>query len=79
MWDQLPAETLPRSLVSQAKMEERALLEVDLLPFITHFRAEAIMNGVTDANWNAYIRELETRYRYNDWLRWHQDYVDGRF
>ena len=78
-WNYLPDEVLPRALASPAKVEERALLELDLLPFINSFRADAILNGLTDAKWNTYVNELQNRYRYNDWLKWHQDFVDGRF
>jgi putative aldouronate transport system substrate-binding protein len=75
----IPNETLPRALVPSERIEQRALIEVDLFPFITQFRAEAIMNGVTDATWNAYVRDLDARFRYTEWLRWQQDFVDGRF
>jgi putative aldouronate transport system substrate-binding protein len=78
-WDFLQKEWVPQSIVRSDKTEERVLIEVDMNPFIDQFRAEAVMNGVTDASWNAYVRDLETRFRYNDWLKWYQDYVDGKF
>jgi putative aldouronate transport system substrate-binding protein len=78
-WSYMPTEWIPRSLASPDKVEERSLIELDLLPFINTFRADAILNGVTDAKWNAYINDLNNRYRYNDYLKWHQDYCDGKF
>jgi putative aldouronate transport system substrate-binding protein len=78
-WSYMPTEWVPRSLASPDKVEERSLIELDLLPYINTFRADAILNGVTDAKWNAYVNDLNTRYRYNDYLKWYQDYCDGKF
>ncbi|MCL2833379.1 MAG: extracellular solute-binding protein [Treponema sp.] len=72
-------EDLPRSIVPAAQSDQRALIEVDLLPFAAEFRADAILNGVTDAKWNAYVNDLQNKYRYNEYLKWHQDWVDGKF
>ena len=72
-------EDMPRSIVPSGPSDDRALIEVDLLPFANEFRADAIVNGLTDAKWNAYVRDLETRFRYNEYLKWHQDWVDGKF
>ena len=79
IWDFMPDETLPRAIAPPDKIDERALIEVDLLPFLAAFRADALLNGLNDAKWNTYVNELQNRYQYNQWLQWHQDYVDGRF
>ena len=72
-------EAMPRSIVPSDQSDIRALIEVDLLPFANEFRADAIVNGITDAKWNAYVNDLVTKYQYNEYLRWHQDWVDGKF
>jgi len=79
IWEFMPKESVPRALAKQDKIDERTLIEVDLLPFINAFRADALLNGVTDAKWNAYVNDLQNKYQYNKWLQWYQDFVDGKF
>ena len=34
------------------------------------------MEGLDDASWDAYCKRLEDL-RYNDYLQWYQDFMDG--
>jgi len=79
MWDLIPNERIPRSMVSADKIQERTFIEIDLMVFMREFRADAILNGITDAKWNTYVRDLDTRFKYNEWIKWYQDYVDRKF
>jgi putative aldouronate transport system substrate-binding protein len=79
VYEFLPNEAMPRHVAPREKMEEKSLIEIDLLKFISQFQAEAILNGLTDAAWDAYVKQLDTTYRYKEWLQWQQDYVDHKF
>jgi putative aldouronate transport system substrate-binding protein len=71
-------DNMPQSIVPDAQSETRTLIEADLLPLIAQFRAEAIVNGITDAKWNAYVKQLED-FRYSEYIKWNQDFYDGKF
>jgi putative aldouronate transport system substrate-binding protein len=70
-------EPSPRFLLIPERANELSLLEVDLIPFIDQFRDDAILNGLTDSKWNAYVKELDT-YRYKDYLEFKQKYYDNK-
>ena len=53
----------------------RTFIETDLFAYIKQFRAQAIMNGFTDAEWDAYVERLD-QLQYQEWLQWYQRY-DG--
>ena len=36
-----------------------AAIEADLLPFIDQKRAEFVINGITDEQWEEYVQELD--------------------
>ncbi len=67
---------LPQIYVSSEAIEERSFIETDLTDYIKQFRAQAIMEGVTDDEWTAYCQRLEDL-QYSTWLQWYQDYIDG--
>jgi putative aldouronate transport system substrate-binding protein len=73
----LSDEPLPTYAIPKAAQDERTLIETDLLPVINSFRANSVINGVTDTSWNVYLKQLET-YRYNDYLAWHQRWYDHK-
>ena len=50
--------------------------KTDLFAYIKQFRAQAIMNGFTDAEWDAYVERLD-QLQYQEWLQWYQDMYDG--
>lgn len=49
------------------KLEERSFIELELKEYIDSFHAEAIMNGVTDASWEAHLEQLKA-VGYYEWL-----------
>lgn len=69
-------DQMPKSYVSPEAIDERAFIETDLFSYIKQFRSQAILDGFTDADWDAYCTKLESL-RYNDWLQWYQDFHDG--
>jgi len=73
----LPKEDqLPQIYVSTEAIDRRTFIETDLFAYIKEFRAQAIMNGFTDDEWNNYVSQLDA-YGYQDWLQWYQDMMDG--
>ena len=67
---------LPQSYVSPEAIDERAFIETDLKSYIKQFRSQAILDGFSDADWDAYVARLESL-RYGDWIQWYQDFHDG--
>lgn len=73
----LPKEDqLPQIYVSTEAIDQRTFIETDLFAYIKEFRAQAIMNGFTDDEWNNYVSQLDA-FGYQDWLQWYQDMMDG--
>ena len=73
----LPKEDqLPQIYVSTEAIDQRTFIETDLFAYIKEFRAQAIMNGFTDDEWNNYVSQLDA-YGYQEWLQWYQDMMDG--
>lgn len=67
---------LPQLYVTQEATDERSFIETDLFTEVKKFRAQAVMEGLDDASWDAYCKRLEDL-RYNDYLQWYQDFMDG--
>lgn len=67
---------LPQIYVTPEATDERAFMDTDLYAYVKQFRAQAVTDGFTDADWDAYLKRLE-ELRYSDWLQWYQDYMDG--
>jgi len=67
---------LPQIYVSPEAIDERSFMETDIFAEVKKFRAQAVMDGFSDSDWDAYCKRLEDL-RYNDWLQWYQDYMDG--
>lgn len=40
--------------------------------------ATSIMNGVTDADWEAHLANAEM-YGISQWAQWYQDFIDNNF
>ena len=56
--------------------EEYSFACEGLADYIKSFRADAIINGVTDATWDAYLEELSS-YNYDYYLKYYQMQYDG--
>ena len=78
VWDQLATEYIPIRFVDPAKIDERTFMETELSEYIANFRANSVLNGVDDAAWDAYVKQLDAL-QYPAWIQWYQDYVDGKF
>lgn len=67
---------MPQGYVSPEAIDDRSFIETDLFAYIRQFRSQAILDGLTDADWDAYCTRLESL-QYNAWLQWYQDFLDG--
>jgi len=76
--DYYQTEILPKRFVAEEKTAERALIETDLLSYLNTFRANSIINGVTDASWEEHLKQLEAL-NLEGWVQWYQDFIDGKF
>ena len=74
----IPAEALPVRSVSADKISERELIYTDLKAYLDGFVATSIMNGVTDADWEAHLANAEM-YGISQWAQWYQDFIDNTF
>ena len=73
----LPKEDqMPQTYISPEAIEERTFIETDLFAYIKQFRAQAVTDGITDAQWEEYLSKLDG-YKYQEWLQWYQDFYDG--
>lgn len=55
-----PADTFfPRVYEEPEVIEQRALIEAELVPYLQNFIAKSIVNGITDADWKAHLETLK--------------------
>jgi putative aldouronate transport system substrate-binding protein len=40
-------------------IEQRALIEAELVPYLQNFIAKSIVNGITDTDWKAHLENLK--------------------
>ena len=78
VYDLLQDEYIPERMVDPAATEERTFIEADLTSYISNFVATSIMDGVTDASWEAHLEALKN-YQYYEWIDWYQKFVDGEY
>ena len=67
---------LPAIYVKPEFVDERSFLDTDLYAEVKKFRSQAVMDGFSDSDWDAYCKRLEDL-QYSTWLQWYQDYLDG--
>lgn len=72
----LKENQLPVIYVNPDAVDERAFIETDLYAYVKQFRSQAVMDGFSDADWEAYLKRLDDL-QYPAWLQWYQDYMDG--
>lgn len=66
----------PPMFMSVEDAERLAVIEADLIPYTYQKRAEWILGGVTDQDWEAYLKELE-RLNLSEFLEIRQKYYDA--
>lgn len=76
VWDWLQEEYMPQKYDDPDAVDERQFIETDLFPMMANFLSTSIVEGVTDASWEAYLQDLQT-YGYYDWIDWYQRSLDG--
>lgn len=67
---------LPQLYVTEEATDERSFLDTDLYAEVKKFRAQAVMDGFSDSDWEAYCKRLEDL-QYSTWLQWYQDFLNG--
>lgn len=65
----------PRIFMEAKDLERMAQIEADMNDFIYRKRAEWIVNGGVDEEWDAYLEELE-KYGLSEWVEIKQKYYD---
>ncbi len=68
----------PNVFMSQEDTEELSYLQADIQKLIDTKKSEWVMNGMTDADWNAYLAELDN-YGLKDYLKIFQKYLDAYY
>lgn len=76
--DYFAKEVLPIRFVDPEKVNERAMIETDLNSYISNFLATSIVNGLTDAQWDAHLKQLEAL-NLEGWVAWYQAFLDKEF
>lgn len=69
-------EQMPTTRISAEASERLTFITTDLSGYIEEARSQFIINGVTDAEWDAYIQRLQDL-KYDEYIQWYQDYFDG--
>ena len=57
----------PKVFFSKEELDELSTIEADLIPYINRMKAEWIVSGKADQEWDDYLKELE-RLGFNRWL-----------
>lgn len=68
----------PNVLMSQEDTDTIADLETDISQLINEKKADWIMNGFTDADWDQYLSDLDS-YGLEEYLEVHQKYLDDYY
>lgn len=76
--DYLSREYTPVKMTDPDKLSELSFLETELDAYLQEFVATSVMDGITDASWEAHLGQLET-VQYYDWIDWYQSFCDGEF
>ncbi|MCR5451082.1 MAG: extracellular solute-binding protein [Lachnospiraceae bacterium] len=66
----------PNVFMTREDNEELSNLQADIVKSINAHKSDWIMNGFTDADWDAYLKELDS-YKLNDYLAMYQKYLDA--
>lgn len=79
LWAPYFAEQVMSKAIVPAEAQEELDFATDgLTDYIDSFVAGALVNGVSEESWNAHLAELEA-YGYEEYIQWHQRYLDGTF
>lgn len=71
-------QSMSKGVIPTDVQEEFDFTCEGLVERIENYACDAILNGVTDDNWNAYLAELESL-NYEYYIEFYQNYLDGNF
>ena len=66
----------PKVFMKEKDLDKISQVEADMNDYIYRKRAEWIVNGNIDKEWDSYLKELD-KYGLNDWLKIKQKYYDS--
>lgn len=69
-------DQMPIYYTSTEANERLSFISTDLDSYVAEARSQFIINGVTDADWDAYVQRLQDL-RYDEYIQWYQDFHDG--
>ena len=72
------AQSMSKGVVPAEDQEEFDFTCEGLEDAINAYAADAILNGVTDDNWNAYLKQLDTL-NYDYYIEFYQKKLDGNW
>lgn len=70
------SDIVPSLIVPSEISEELTFMTDGLSTYVNGFAAEAVLNGITDESWNAYLNGLET-YNYNYYVEYYDKLLNG--
>ena len=76
--DYVSREYTPVRMTDPDKLSERAFMETELETYLDQFVATSVMDGITDASWEAHLEQLKA-VQYYDWIEWWQGFCDAEF
>ncbi|OON95711.1 MAG: hypothetical protein ATN31_10575 [Candidatus Epulonipiscioides saccharophilum] len=71
-------EFLPQRPMPSNKLTELSLLQTEVEAYMNGFIADSIINGLSDEQWEEYLKQLEN-VQYYEWIQFQQDFLDGKF
>ena len=67
---------MSQAIVTAEQSEELTFMTDGLSDYINAYVADAVLNGVTDGSWDAYVTGLEN-YGYSFYIEWYNNYLHG--
>ena len=76
--DYLERDYIPVKMTDPDKLSELAFIQTELEAYLVDFVSNSVMEGITDASWEAHLEQLKT-VQYDEWIDWYQKFYDGEF
>ncbi|MFI3326144.1 MAG: hypothetical protein R3Y35_08205 [Clostridia bacterium] len=75
-FDYFPDELIPTYSVPADAAEDFAFIQTEIETAVANFYGSAVVNGFTDADWDAYVASLDSL-GIDDFVQYYQNYVDN--
>lgn len=77
MYIQYGIEVMPKGMEDPDTASQRALLFTDIDNYMKKFKANAVVEGITDAQWQEHLENLK-RYNVDEYIRLWQVHYDSK-